>query len=190
MRGAGQLLFSFPDPSAQQLVPFLARRHLSAPAYQASSGGSTSSCHWCACCMRSSCSPRVSTKLPVPDQLGRIFTKSFILVPILPRRREQQQSSAVGSQREIGKWTRYSSQKRHATKQMQILRRKIGILCDAILKYIRRLQPTAICSTKFAQSTSLYYFVKNKREMTSAKMKKISWQITIAALMQPLQYDL
>ena len=33
-------------------------------------------------------------------------------------------------------------------------------------------------------------FEKDKRKIISAKIEKICWQITVAALMQPLQYDL
>ena len=78
--------------------------------------------------------------------------------------------------------------------------------------------PVALCTTKLAQSTSQYFvlqilrkaaapsnlcakakkkhdfealFKRNlKRKITSAKIEKICWQITIAALMLPLQYDL
>ena len=42
------------------------------------------------------------------------------------------------------------------------------------------------------KKTILKHFLKNifRRKITSAKMEKICWQITVAAFMQPLQYDL
>ena len=43
-----------------------------------------------------------------------------------------------------------------------------------------------------AKKTILKHFFKRifRRKITSAKMEKICWQITVAAFMQPLQYDL
>ena len=35
-----------------------------------------------------------------------------------------------------------------------------------------------------------HFWKKIRRKITSAKMEKICWQITVAAFMQPLQYDL
>ena len=41
------------------------------------------------------------------------------------------------------------------------------------------------------KKTILKHFLKgSRRKITSAKMEKICWQITVAAFMQPLQYDL
>ena len=57
---------------------------------------------------------------------------------------------------------------------------------------VRNCSSTTGSPRKSKKNTSLKHFLQRifKRKIISAKIDKISWQITTAALMQPLQYDL
>ena len=85
----------------------------------------------------------------------------------------------------------------HSTKQPR--RSHYNAICrDWVAKHNRTTRNgVGNCSSKTGsrrqsgKKTILKHFWKKiRRKITSAKMEKICWQITVAAFMQPLQYDL